>query len=153
VPTEKGVVIKVKGEHAWIKTEKSNTCEGCASRDSCGNPGGGKEMEVEAVNIAGAGAGDLVLISFASAPLIKVYTLVYIFPILALLVGAILGQHLSGWLTIDESLAALILGFLFFAGAFFIIKACSGRMARKGDYRPKVLRILSAAKCPPESIL
>ena len=150
MPTERGVVIKVEGERAWIKTEKSNACEGCASRDSCGNPEGGKEMEVTAINSAGAGAGDLVLISFGTAPLIRVYTLVYVFPILALLAGAILGQHLSVYLSKDESLTALIFGFLFFAGAFFIVKACSGRMAKKGDYQPKVLRVLSTAKYPPE---
>jgi sigma-E factor negative regulatory protein RseC len=146
VPTERGVVIKVASGRAWIKTEKSSACEGCASRDSCGNPGGGKEMEVEAINSAGANAGDLVLISFGAAPLVKVYTLVYIFPILALLAGAILGQRLSVMFSMDESLSALVLGFLFFAGAFFIVKFCSGKMAKKGDYQPKVLRIISAAK-------
>lgn len=146
MPTERGVVVKVDGGLAWIKTAKSSSCEGCASRDSCGNPGGGKEMEVEALNGAGAKAGDLVLISFGTAPLIKVYTLVYIFPILALLVGAILGQRLSAYLSLDESLSALVLGFLFFIGAFFIVKFYSGKMARTGDYRPKVLRIISAAK-------
>jgi sigma-E factor negative regulatory protein RseC len=146
VPTEKGVVIRVEGERAWIKTEKSSACEGCTSRDSCGNPGGGKEMEVEAVNSVGAKAGDLVTISFGTAPLVKVYTLVYIFPILALLAGAILGQRLSHSFSMDESLSALILGFLFFAGAFFIVKFCSGKMARKDDYQPKILRVLSAAK-------
>lgn len=149
MPTERGVVIKAESGLAWIKTEKSSACEGCASRDSCGNPGGGKEMKVEAVNSAGAKAGDLVLISFGSAPLIKVYTLVYVFPILALLVGAILGQRLSIYLPMDESLSALILGLLFFGGAFFVVKSCSGRMAKKGDYQPKVLRVLSEAKGPP----
>lgn len=148
MPTEKGVVIKVESGRAWIKTEKSSSCEGCASRDSCGNPGGGKEMEVEALNSVGAKAGDLVMISFGTAPLIKVYTLVYIFPIFALLVGAILGQRLSTYFSMDESLSALVLGFLFFAGAFFIVKFCSGKMARTGSYQPKVLRILFAAKSP-----
>ena len=134
---------------AWVKTEKSNACEGCASRDSCGNPDGGKEMEVEAVNRVNAKTGDLVMISFGTAPLIKVYTLVYIFPILALLAGAILGQWLSDYVSIDESLLSLILGLLFFGGAFFIIKFGSNRMAKQDDYRPIVLRILSTTKIPP----
>lgn len=148
MPTEKGVVIKTEDGNAWIKTAKSSACEGCTSRDSCGNPGGGKEMEVKAVNTAGAKPGDLVLISFQTAPLVKVYALVYIFPILALLAGAILGQRLSVRFSMDESLPALITGALFFIGAFFIIKTSSSRMAKKDDYQPKVLRVLSAAKCP-----
>lgn len=149
MPTEKGVVIKAEGGRAWVKTAKSSACEGCASRDSCGNPEGGKEMEVEAVNSAGAKTGDLVMISFGAAPLVKVYTLVYIVPVLALLTGAILGQRLSAGFAMDESLSALIVGFLFFGIAFFVVKFCSGRMAKKDDYQPKVLRVLTAAKCPP----
>jgi sigma-E factor negative regulatory protein RseC len=104
-------------------------------------------MEVEAVNSTDAKVGDLVLISFGAAPLVKVYALVYLFPILALLAGAIIGQRLSLYLPMDESLSALVLGFLFFGGAFFIVKFCSSRMAGKDDYQPKVLRVLSATKC------
>jgi len=141
-------VIKAEGGRAWVKTAKSSACEGCASRDACGGSGGGKEMEVAAINSAGAREGDLVLISTETAPLIKVYTLVYIFPILALLAGAILGQRLSVLLSMDESLSALLLGALFFAGSFFIVKAFGKRMAGKVEYHPKILRVLSASKCP-----
>jgi positive regulator of sigma E activity len=49
----------------------------------------------------------------------------------------------------DESLSALVLGFLFFGGAFFVVKFCSGRMARKDDYQPRVLRVLSEVRRPP----
>lgn len=148
MPTEKGVVIRAEGGFAWIRTEKSNACEGCASRDSCGNPGGGKEMEVEALNNIDAKVGDQVLISFGAVPLFKVYTLVYLFPILALLLGAILGQWLTVYVPMDESLSALMMGVVFFAGAFFIVKFCGARMAEKGNYQPVVLRIVSSADHP-----
>lgn len=145
MPTEQGIVIKTRDNLAWVRTMKSSTCEGCTSRDACGSVDGGREMEVEAFNPAGANAGDLVMISFGTAPLIKVYSLVYIFPILALLGGAILGQRLSLHFPVDESLLSLVFGFLFFIGAFFVIKFHSGRMARKETYRPKILRIISTA--------
>ncbi len=147
--TEKGVVIKVANDRAWIKTEKTSTCESCSSRHACGNPGGGKEMEVEAINSAKASVGDLVLISFETGPLIKVYSLVYIFPIVALLAGAIIGQKLASFLFVDESLSALIAGTLFFIGAFFVVKSCSNKMAKKEIYQPKVLKILSAERHSP----
>lgn len=150
MPTEQGVVIKAEDSRAWVKTLKSSTCEGCSSRDSCGSPGGGQEMEVEAINRANAKPGDLVMISFGTAPLVKVYSLVYIFPILALLAGAITGQWLSGHVPVDESLLSLVLGALFFLGAFFIIKSRSNRMAQKDTYQPIVLRILTATK-PPQT--
>ncbi len=147
--TEKGIVIKANDTRAWVKTEKSSACEGCSYHDSCGESGGGREMEVEAINRANAKTGDLVMISFGTAPLIKVYSLVYIFPILALLAGAVLGQWLSDYVSMDESLLSLIFGLLFFGVAFFIIKFRSNRMAQREDYQPVIFRILSAAKTPP----
>lgn len=145
MPTEQGVVVRTEDGRAWVKTRKSSACEGCRSKDSCSSPGGGKDMMVEAVNSAGAVPGDLVVISFDAAPLVRVFSLVYIFPVMALMVGAVIGQRLSGLWGTDESLTSLISGGLFFAGAFFIVKFCSNRMAEKGSYQPKVLRVLSAA--------
>lgn len=142
--TEKGIVIKTEGHLAWVKTMKSSSCEGCASRGSCGGDGG-MEMEVEAINEVDAKVGDLVQISFGTAPLIKVYSLVYLFPVLALLAGAMIGQRLSVYFSLDESLSSLFMGVLFFLGAFFVIKSRSNRMAEKEAYQPKVFRLLSTA--------
>jgi sigma-E factor negative regulatory protein RseC len=107
-------------------------------------------MEVEAINRANAKTGDLVMISFGTAPLMKVYSLVYIFPIVALLAGAVLGQWLSHYISADESLLSLLLGLLFFGGAFLIIKYQGNRMAKQDSYQPKILQILSARQSPPE---
>lgn len=139
----------MKDIRAWVKTEKSSACEGCSSRGSCGNPDGGREMEVEAINRVNAKAGDLVMFSFGTAPLIKVYSLVYIFPILALFAGAIVGQWASDYIAVDESLLSLIMGFLFFGAAFFIVKFQSNRMAKQDAYQPVIFRILSSEKSSP----
>jgi positive regulator of sigma E activity len=40
---------------------------------------------------------------------------------------------------------SLILGLLFFGGAFFVVKSRSNQMAQKEAYQPEVLRILSMA--------
>lgn len=150
MPTETGVVIRTGNGRVWIKTFKSSTCAACSSRESCGNPHGGKEMEVEAINDVNAKSGDRVMISFGTAPLMKVYSLVYIFPIVALLAGAIFGLKVAAWLSMDQSLASMLVGAVFFVGAFFAVRSMGARMAKKDIYQPRVLRILRPAAGGPK---
>ena len=50
--TEEGVVNRTMGSKAWIVTSRSDMCESCSSHGACKVLGGGKEMEVEALNAA-----------------------------------------------------------------------------------------------------
>lgn len=140
--TEQGVVIRAKGPNAWVQTERSSSCKGCSSRDSCSSVGNGNEMEVEAINVAGAKAGDRVLISLETASLVKVFFVIYIFPILAMLAGALIGQRGASVLSLDESLCAVILSFLFFFIAFRIIKLKGNKMADNKRYKPRIIQVL-----------
>jgi len=104
--------------------------------------GSGREMEVQAVNTAGAQAGDRVIINFKTASLLKLSFLLYIFPILAMFAGALLGQTAAPFLNIDATALSVICAFLFFVLAFGLIRLGGNRLAQKDEYRPKVVRIL-----------
>jgi sigma-E factor negative regulatory protein RseC len=67
--------------------------------------GGGNQMEVKALNTAGARAGDRIVLSFETASLLKATFLIYVFPIILLIVGAAIGQMLAS--LIDFSPSAL----------------------------------------------
>ena len=69
--TEKGIVLRTDSEAAWVKTVRSSACEGCTAKGSCHSMGGGNEMEVKALNTAGARAGDRIVLSFETASLLK----------------------------------------------------------------------------------
>jgi len=140
--TEKGVVIRADTETAWVKTQKTKACEGCSSRGACSVMGGGEEMEVEAINAAGGKVGDRVVLSFETASLLKATFLVYVFPIICLLIGALIGQKLALILTFNESMFSAISGLLFCGLAIFFVKIKGNRMAQQEEYRPKVIRIL-----------
>ncbi len=140
--TEQGIVIRVAENRAWVKTTKTPACEGCASRGSCGTAEDGRQMEVESINTVGAAVGDTVLIAFETASLMRVFFLVYLFPVLALLLGAMVGQQLAAGLMLDESLTALLTGSGFFLLAFFVVRFRGNRMARQENYRPRLVRIL-----------
>ena len=139
--TEEGVVTRAGSGTAWVKTSKSSSCEACSSRKSCNVMGGGKEMEVEAVNTAGAKAGDTVVISFQAASLLKAAFLIHIFPIMCLVAGAVTGEKIAPSINFSTSAASVITGFIFFFISFVIVRIVGNRMAKKDQYRPSIIRV------------
>lgn len=140
--TEQGIVIKVDTETAWVKTRKSKACEGCSSRGACNAMGGGEDMEVEAINVAGGKVGDSVVLSFETNALLKATFLLYVFPIICMLIGALIGQTLAPVLNLGGSASSATGGFLFLGLSILFVKTKGNRMARQEEYRPKVIRVL-----------
>ena len=141
--TERGIVLRTDSGAAWVKTIRSSACEGCTAKGSCHSMDGGNEMEVKALNTAGARAGDRIVLSFETSSLLKATFLIYVFPIILLIVGAALGQLLAPLMAFNPSVLSVLLGFAFFFTALFIIKARANKMAKKNAYQPKITKILS----------
>jgi sigma-E factor negative regulatory protein RseC len=139
---EEGMVKRTMGDKAWVVTKRSDMCEGCASRGACHILGGGKEMEVEAINIAQARAGDQVLLTLENQSLVKLSFLVYMFPILALIVGAALGEKAAPAFALNPELASFGLGGLLFALAFFLVRIKDKKLGQTGESIPKVAKII-----------
>jgi sigma-E factor negative regulatory protein RseC len=141
VVTETGVVFKAGHGTAWVRSTRTNACEHCAEKQTCKTLGGGKDVEVEALNPIGAREGDQVVLSFHSTSLFKLSFLIYIFPVLAMIGGALIGQNAAPNYDMDESAAAAIGCFLALAAAFLFIRLIGNRMSGKETYRPKIIRI------------
>jgi len=145
--TEEGVVLKIKDvTTAWVKTEKSAACEACASKKSCNTIGGSNDMEVESINTAGAKKGDRVVLSFKSSSLLKATFLLYVFPILCMLAGAIGGQEIAPHVGMDPSGFSAIVGFLCFFVAILFVRIKGNQLAEKREYRPEIIRIKKQAQ-------
>ena len=142
--TEKGIVIKADSTTAWVKTVKSGDCAGCSARGSCHAMGNSDEMEVEAINVAGAKAGDRIVLSFETSSLLKATFLLYVFPILLLILGAAIGHETAPNFDFDPSGFSAIMGFAFFFAAVLIIKTTANKLATKKEYRPKVIKIINS---------
>ena len=141
--TEHGIVLRTEYEAAWVKTTRSSACEGCTARGSCHTMGGGQEMEVKALNPAGAKAGDRIVLSFETRSLLKATFLIYVLPIVFLIAGAALGQMLAPRFGLSSTTPSVLLGFAFFFTAVVIIKARANKMAKKNAYQPKITKILT----------
>ncbi|MBW2430275.1 MAG: SoxR reducing system RseC family protein [Deltaproteobacteria bacterium] len=141
--TEHGIVVKTAAGSAWVKTIKSGACEGCSARGSCHSLSDRGEMEVEAINEAGAQVGDRIVLSFETSSLLKASFLIYVFPILLLIFGAAIGQKMAPYLNLNPSGFSAIIGFSFFIAAVLIMKFKANNLSKKNEYRPKVIKILS----------
>jgi len=144
--TEEGVVIKLGDTKttAWVKTKKSAACESCASKSSCNTMGGSNDMEVESVNTAGAKKGDRVVLSFKSSSLLKATFLLYVFPVLCMLAGAIAGQESASHFGFGPSGFSAIVGFLCFFVSILFVKVKGNKLAEKKHYKPEIIRIKKA---------
>ncbi len=140
--TEEGIVtyIEPADNTAWVKTVKSAACEGCASRHSCESAG--NDMKVKAINQASAGVGDRIVLNFQTGALLRATFLLYVFPIICMIAGAVAGQKIAPILGYNSSVMSVLSGFLFFTIAVLVIKTRSDKMALKQEYQPKIIRIL-----------
>lgn len=93
-------------------------------------------------NPIGAMVGDRIQLSISTASLIKATFLLYLFPILCMLIGGIVGNALAPRFKMDVSITAAIAAFLCLAAAMLVVRVGGNRMARQPKYRPRIIRIL-----------
>ena len=145
--TEEGIVTAVKPHTAWVKTTRSSACKHCSAKASCHTEN--EEMHVEAINLAGAASGDRVVISFETASLMKATFLLYVFPVLCMIAGAVIVQVLAPPSDRGGSLSSALSAFAFLAAAILFIKVRGNRMAAKSAYQPKIVRVIRRQPVPP----
>jgi sigma-E factor negative regulatory protein RseC len=147
--TEKGIVTKTGLGTAWIKTLQSEACAGCSSCGTCGAQR--PDAEVEVINTVGAKVGDRILIDFKTSAFLKVTFMLYIFPIICLTLGAVLGLEVAADYGYDESASSAVLGFVGFFISVAIIRVAGRKMAAKEKYRPQITKVLPpvASFSPP----
>jgi sigma-E factor negative regulatory protein RseC len=142
--TEEGIVFKMGAPGAgtaWVKTTRSSSCESCSSRHACQAGGSGKEMEVEAINSAAARVGDQIVMSIETASLLKATFLLYVFPILAMIGGALVGHTVATMRGSDPSGLSALCGFLFFGLAFIVIRIAGRRLSKNASYKPEIIKV------------
>lgn len=147
---EQGLVTALKGDNAIVRTRRSSACEGCREKDRCTVVEGGKEMEFEAANPAGAQVGNTVDVEMKTGMLLLLTFFLYVFPILQMFAGALIGNHFAPRFNGDPSLFAAVFGFAFFIAAFGVVKLKDRQAAKTGKYRPVIVRIRKA-RAPSET--
>jgi len=150
--TELGYVVKIKGKNAIVRTRRMEACEGCSEHDVCHGTGNIKENEFEAKNPINAALGDTVILEFNSFKLVKLSFLLYVFPVIALIAGAFIGERFAPQLCMDKSLCSVIGAFALFGAAMGLIMLLERRARKTDTYKPVIVKIKkdtdpSAQKC------
>ena len=147
---ENGVVTRADSSTAWVKTIRTEACEACASKDSCGISGGSFEEVIIAVkNTINVEKGDSVIVGLETRPMLLLTFFLYVFPVIALTVGAIIGDKMAPSLNKDPSLVSMAIGFSFFVLAFCLIRLKSNSLTKKKGLQPFLVRKRSdsASEC------
>ncbi|MDO8282829.1 MAG: SoxR reducing system RseC family protein [Thermodesulfovibrionia bacterium] len=140
---ETGVVIRTEGITATVLVQKRGSCEGCTATGTCATTQEG--MEIEALNPVQAEAGQTVKVSIQSMTYLKGTMLVYGFPMIALIAGAVIGKNIGEkfFSSFDSDLCAAIFGFSAFLLAFLFAKVYSRKAETKTEYKPVISEIVS----------
>ena len=88
---EHATVVEIKGDRAVVELERTAQCGHCRA---CLSTGGGK-MRIELDTAPGISVGDRVEIEVAISRLKAVFT-IFVLPLVAVLLGAVLGNYLTG---------------------------------------------------------
>ncbi len=137
---EKGIVVKTsENNKAWIKTKRSGGCEACSQKGSCGVSESSVSMEIEAENMINAEVGDSVIVNVKTSSLLKLSFLLYVFPIILMIIGAALGNRFRLF-QLSNTVSSVLLAMIFFLLSFIIIRIRSASMAKKDEYKPKIIK-------------
>ncbi len=143
---ESGQVVELEGEYAWIESERSTACGGCAVRKGCGTGAlarvlGQRPVRLRVINRINVAVGDRVVIGISESGLLRGSLAVYAVPLAALFAGALSGHFIGGylWPAVRDPLAiaGAVIGLL--AGLAWLRQF--GRRTRNHEaYQPIVLR-------------
>ena len=141
---EVGSVVELRGRHlAMVLCQKSSLCEHCATSGACHIKDDGRARLVEAHNPLGATVGDRVRVAVSTRSFLQSSFLLYIVPLIALVIGAVIGrlvgERLQGGPNPD--LLSAIFGVFFLIGSFLVIRVGSRAISPEA-FRPQITAIL-----------
>ena len=111
-----GVIIETNGGTAKVRTSVHSDCE------NCGVCPGSNAMIIEAINLEGVKPGDSVVVESKQSHMVLTAFLIFIFPLIAVGGGILLGNYLSRRLMMSSVLLMTLGGLLFGVAAIYIIK-------------------------------
>jgi sigma-E factor negative regulatory protein RseC len=138
---EIGVIKKTDGVMATVLVERKSACDQC--QQGCKVTEGG--AEIEALNAARAEIGNTVKIQMRPLTYLKGTMLIYGFPVLALIVGAVAGREwVPNYITsVDKDLLSAFCGFFALLIAFILVKFIAARAEKNVEMKPVIEEIIS----------
>lgn len=138
--TENGIVTQVDPSTVWVKTIRASACKACSSKDNCHTANSQKTLIVMVKNTLCVEKGDHVVIGLQTQPMLILTFLLYVFPIILLIIGAVIGNGIAPSMQMDPSLLSMLTGFSFFGLAFYFIRKKNDSLSKNDAYKPFLVR-------------
>lgn len=136
-------VIRLEGDHAVVLIRRNSACGKCGA---CGM-GAKDELVLTLPNKVEARAGDTVVLDLSSGRGLSAALIAYGFPLLMMIIGAVLGNQLPAWLgwRINADAAAGLGALLLTLLAWGMIKVNEKRIRRLG-FSPRLEGVAARAQ-------
>ncbi|OPX56068.1 positive regulator of sigma(E), RseC/MucC [Oceanospirillum multiglobuliferum] len=140
---EQALVVDKDSQGVWVETCRQSACQSCASKSSCGHSLLGKMSRGQTQRMLvkthlDLEVGDQVMLGLSESAFLKGSALVYLLPLIAMIIMAIVGEQLFGadsWQSLALAASGLLIGFLF-------VRSYSKQHQLDPNYQPVVLRKL-----------
>jgi len=130
---EKGKVVKVEGETILVELTKTSACKGCAMHSTCYALGTEQPL-LKMRNTVSAKEGDVVYITTRGNPIVLAM-LIFLLPIIVLIITVKVALSFS-----LSPPVAILLGFVVFGVAFFLLHLLDKSSFAKKYYTPIITR-------------
>jgi len=134
-----GQIVKIDGDFVWVETEIKSGCNQCSAKSGCGTGIlsavlGRRRPQLRVPNSLGAKVGEAVVVAVEESGVVTGSLLLYLLPLFMMIVGAVIGDVLSGegW--------AIILASLGLLSGFWVAKVLTKGAIVSKQLRPVLVR-------------
>ena len=148
---ETGLVTRIQETgFASVTPLRGEFCGSCPCRGTCQVLGGKTERQIVAINRVGATVGDWVLVSIGAGSFLKISSIVYLLPILALVAGSYVGEKYSTqiWPAGNPETVSILTGLFCIGISLMVIRLLSGRLSQNQKYYPVIEKVLHHSLLP-----
>ncbi len=143
---ETATIVKVDEQYAWVEASSSNSCSHCSAQQGCGTASlqkwfKRKPNRLQVLNNQHLQPGDQVVIGIPEHALVTGSFMIYIIPLLALIIGAIIGASVNDMMAWGHRDGISILfGVSTLLASFLWLKKRFHQSAKNSRYQPVILR-------------
>lgn len=143
---ETATVVSRDGDFAWVEAGRQSACGNCSSSGTCGTGVlakvlGRQRVRMRVLNAIGARTGDRVVVGINERALLRGAIKVYLFPLIGLFGGGMLGRVIAEhWRLSGVEAAVAICALLGFGATWFFLKGLAYGMGSSTGEQPVVLR-------------
>lgn len=143
---EEGKVKIIDEKYAFVAAKEGYACLTCPLIGACKALGVEGEMVIKAINYVGAKVGDKVIVAVGSNMFFKAAALIYLLPVVAFIIGAVIGGSVAPHLDLNVSAEAVsvIFGLVYLIASLFIVKLFIRKIVESDTDRARVIKVLNA---------